>query len=395
MENNHISLVERVFIISKAYESISKQFIHWEDAFITIEDFDEYYKVFLQRAIHTDNKFDFGRLMLEFLAPLNNRHTIYWDESLLPYMDWDHMENMIPMGFYIENMNDSWIVTESMLKELQPGDCLESINDQPMNELISKLSKYLHELNDTYKTSRLNLLFPLLYQEESYKITYRNQLNQQMEVVTHPHKINHRQLETKGFWITKEKIAYIKIPSFSQSKYLDKALELVDKFFLSESIIIDLRGNTGGSTPTKLIKKLMNKPWRSWRWWSFDTKKDVENTRIQYIEPLENTYQGNLIFLVDRNTGSAAEDLIVPFKDNGVATIIGERTWGSTGQPYIYETNNKILLIGARRVSMPNGQNFEGIGIQPDICVNKLRKHIYENHDAALEKALAFIRLEK
>ncbi|MCK4430123.1 MAG: peptidase S41, partial [Candidatus Aminicenantes bacterium] len=78
-----------------------------------------------------------------------------------------------------------------------------------------------------------------------------------------------------------------------------------------------------------------------------------------------------------------------PFKDNGRAIIMGEPTFGSTGQPYIYEFGDGISIgIGTKRVYMPDGSKFEGIGIIPDIEVRLTREDIYESRDRVLEKAV-------
>jgi carboxyl-terminal processing protease len=97
---------------------------------------------------------------------------------------------------------------------------------------------------------------------------------------------------------------------------------------------------------------------------------------------------------VDRFSGSAAEDFILPFLENGRATIIGERTYGSTGQPLIrnFDDGNIVVMVGAIRSFLPNGDSFEGIGIVPNLEVTMRREDLYQQHDVALEKALEFLR---
>lgn len=100
--------------------------------------------------------------------------------------------------------------------------------------------------------------------------------------------------------------------------------------------------------------------------------------------------------LVDRFTGSAAEDFTMPFIDNGRATIIGERTFGSTGQPLIksFDDGNIMVMVGAIRSFFPNGDSFEGIGITPDVEVSNRREYLYQKRDIVLERALELARRE-
>ena len=47
---------------------------------------------------------------------------------------------------------------------------------------------------------------------------------------------------------------------------------------------------------------------------------------------------------------SASEDFVSPLKFSGRGTIVGEATFGSSGQPYIYDFGNGMTLrIGAKR----------------------------------------------
>ena len=69
---------------------------------------------------------------------------------------------------------------------------------------------------------------------------------------------------TSKLWIKEGEIAYIRIPSFENNEYEDKAIEFIYLFKEAKSIIIDLRDNEGGIIPYKLIRSLMDRPYRFW-----------------------------------------------------------------------------------------------------------------------------------
>lgn len=218
--------------------------------------------------------------------------------------------------------------------------------------------------------------------------------------------------DTTGRWIQCDETAYINIPSFNLPQFEEKALALLQEYQSANSIIIDVRGNGGGSTPSTLVQHLMNRPYR---WWTerarhpeylsrrhqqaeifFAPDYSYAEYRSNYIEPSNESipYGGRLIILVDRYSASAAEDFVMPFLDNGRATIVGERTCGSTGQPIFrnFDNNNINVMVGAIHSILPNGNLFEGVGIVPQIEVVMQREDFYRNRDVALEKALELLR---
>ena len=89
--------------------------------------------------------------------------------------------------------------------------------------------------------------------------------------------------------------------------------------------------------------------------------------------------------------GSAAEDFLMPFKDTGRGILVGETTWGSTGQPVYLNYQDLQVGIGAIRAYMPDGTPFEGVGIQPDIPISRSRDDLYLGRDPVLEKALQLL----
>ena len=70
-------------------------------------------------------------------------------------------------------------------------------------------------------------------------------------------------------------------------------------------------------------------------------------------------------------------------------TLIGEHTIGSTGQPYFTKFENGIAVaIGSKRAYFPDGSQFEGVGIMPDIEVIPSAAELQAGRDPVLDKAL-------
>ncbi len=160
---------------------------------------------------------------------------------------------------------------------------------------------------------------------------------------------------TEGRWLDPGKLAYVRVPSFFGPDFEKRAIELVRKYKNAAALIVDVRGNSGGSTPGELTKLLMNRPHR---WWTESTLASLPYFRLRAAngsweyqpfrrpellwrsstsEPAAEAFQGRLAPLVDGGCFSACEDFVMPFKDDGRAIVAGETTGASTGQPYFLD----------------------------------------------------------
>jgi carboxyl-terminal processing protease len=174
-------------------------------------------------------------------------------------------------------------------------------------------------------------------------------------------------------------------------------VELVRQFTSAPNLIVDVRGNGGGSTPGQLIGALMNQPWRTWQATTpqlialFDAQglAPIQASRSSRVQPpSRDAFQGRLFLLVDRFCGSACEDFVMPFKDTSRAVVVGETTQGSSGNPYRTDLGFGMrIAIGAVRYRFPDGAPFEGVGIAPDVMVERRIADIVAARDAVLERA--------
>jgi carboxyl-terminal processing protease len=146
--------------------------------------------------------------------------------------------------------------------------------------------------------------------------------------------------------------------------------------------VIDVRGNGGGATPFRLMTALMNRTRRPWQ------QSPARDLPPQ--SPADDAYGGRVFVLVDRFCGSACEDFVMPFKDTARGVIVGETTQGSSGNPFRADLGNGMrVAIGAVRYRFPDGTPFEGVGIDPDVPIERRLSDIAAARDAVLERARA------
>jgi carboxyl-terminal processing protease len=116
----------------------------------------------------------------------------------------------------------------------------------------------------------------------------------------------------------------------------------------------------------------------------------------EVVKPEKTVFRGKLLLLADGRCASACEDFLVPFKDNGRGVLLGERTEGSSGQPYTANLGDDVTIgIGTKREYFPGGGQFEGVGIAPDIEVKLRADDLRAGRDPVLARALELARAGK
>ena len=106
--------------------------------------------------------------------------------------------------------------------------------------------------------------------------------------------------------------------------------------------------------------------------------------------------------LVNESTASAAELFTSALQDYGLATIIGTTTYGKgTMQTIVSLPDGSGLSLSYRMYNPPYSDNYEGIGISPDIELPMdaalLEKNFYkitDDEDNQLQTAIAIVRGE-
>ena len=73
-------------------------------------------------------------------------------------------------------------------------------------------------------------------------------------------------------------------------------------------------------------------------------------------------------------------------------SVIGDRTFGSTGQPLTLDLpGGGTARICTKRDEYPDGRQFVGYGIEPDIYVETTIDDFLKEYDATLKKGLDLI----
>ncbi len=182
-----------------------------------------------------------------------------------------------------------------------------------------------------------------------------------------------RAKENTGFfkleWI-ENSISYLDIRrfnSFDQAK--DMAIAAIKFLANANAIIIDVRENGGGSGDY-LSSYFLQYPTQLTGWYSREDDWLTEFWTIKAIgtEPLLDT---PVFILTSDRTFSAAESFAYDMKVRKRATIIGDSTKGGAHSVDLYKIDDQfeIYISTERAINPLTGENWEGVGVIPDILV--------------------------
>ncbi len=189
-------------------------------------------------------------------------------------------------------------------------------------------------------------------------------------------------------------IFVIKFYSFSENS-AELFRQALQKFVESKShkLILDLRGNPGGYLDAAINIGS----------WFIDEGKtivieDFGDKQKQQIyrshgPRLFDSKSLDFIVLVDQGSASASEILSGALKENGIATLVGERTFGKGSVQELVDINDETSLkVTIAKWLTPNGLSISEKGLDPDVVVPVTLKDIDAKRDPQMDKAVELLK---
>ncbi len=182
-------------------------------------------------------------------------------------------------------------------------------------------------------------------------------------------------------------IGYIQINQF-WTDTADLTREAAEAFKAAgvEGVVLDLRGNPGGSLDAAVDVASV---WLPNGKTVLQEKRDgkVVETFTATGSPLLKDVPTRV--LIDEGSASASEIVAGALKDNGAATLVGVKSYGKGSvQQIINLKNGGQLKVTIARWYRPNGENIDQKGITPDVLVERTEEQYANGVDPQLEAAL-------
>jgi C-terminal processing protease CtpA/Prc len=202
-----------------------------------------------------------------------------------------------------------------------------------------------------------------------------------------------------------EGIVYVNLPDFESREVVENFQKIFPQLQKAKGLILDIRHNRGGNSGNgdAIISMLTDKPihgspWKTpeniaaFRAWGRKERwHEVVGDPVQPSR--KDPFLGPIIVLTGPETGSAAEDFVVLLHASQRATVVGERTCGSTGQPLMIDLPGGVKArVCTKHNTYPDGREFVGVGVFPDMEVHPTAVDIATDRDVVLEKGLALLK---
>ena len=378
-------------------------------------DWDAEYRSMIPRVMASQDTYEYYRLLQEFVAKLQDGHAnVYFPNvrefnrgrSNVPAFNYKWIEERLILDYVVGEEFEAAGITR--------GDEIIAVNGQPIQEYADTEHRpYVSGSNKAHIDSVVYSWRLLKGPEGPLELTVKTQAGDTVTVQsrrpdwdTWEALTEDREPYPPSFrWkMLPDNIAYVELNSFGSSEASQGFADNFEEISKADGIIFDVRKNGGGSSSYgyDVLSRLTQEPFAvsSWKTMTYrpafrawghptDSYESTDNSRLPNLEQY---YAGPVAVLSGTGTFSAAEDFLVAFHVMDRGLIIGQASGGSTGQPLGFSLpGGGTARITSKRDTYPDGSDFVGDGVQPDILAPPTVKAFIARRDLALEAARQYM----
>lgn len=428
---SNISDADKLYGLSKFWEETSYNFAYFDHTHI---NWDSTYRAYIPKILATKNTWEYYLVMAKFCALLKDGHTDVGFPGQL------FNENGTRRWIYIENFNKHFFVTDMPVQfkdQIPLGSELISVDGIPAKEYAEKeIIPYISTSTDHILwNTAANRMFSGTDSTQIWHLTLRTPKD---KIISYNYQFHtfypkwERRNVNKPYQIIEFRkigeIGYVNLNTFGDTSLISKFKAILPQLYTCKGIILDIRENGGGDSGigAEILKYFTDKrlvgstyrtrdnvaAYKAWGYYamqdttSFEKRSDWDKKNIlsakgdYWLKGDTMTFDNDvhvkkltcpLIVLTGNNTGSAAEDFLIIL--DGLkprATTMGQRTYGSTGQPMPISLPGLSLegRICTKRDTYPDGRDFVGIGVIPDIEIPRTVNDVINGTDNVLDAAV-------
>lgn len=404
----NISDDEKVAGLSKFWSEVKYNFAYFDH--IPEVDWDKLYLEYLPKVRATKSTVEYLMVLKSFCAQLHDGHTDVYprDKELVNLTSYSPPIATVLIGgkvFVQEVFFDSLEKTG-----ISPGLEIVKIDGIDVNEYANQFVRPYQSGSSIQNVNVQTYTYHLLRgsKDNAVKIEFRDRKGKVFE--REISRSGYRNIKPRSafkFQILPGNIAYVQLNEFESNKALDGFKVVFDSISKTTALIIDIRKNGGGNSRYgfEILGFLTNKTFFTGsytsRIYSPVRRARGESVIFEKVEDIENGlepngkrfYQKPVVVLTGGRTFSAAEDFAVAFDAMKRGLIIGEATGGSTGQPLGFSLPGGIeARVCTKRDAYPDGTEWNGKGIQPNIVAKPTVKDFQSGIDTVLNAALSFLK---
>lgn len=408
---NKLSNNEKIFGLSLLWKEASYNFAFFHQ--VPNLNWDSCYMSSIPKVLETSNDWDYYLELQKFMSILQDGHTRIFTPVQLRNKYFGTTNKQLITKLIEDKIIITRVLDNSLRnKGLKQGMEIVSINKMnPFAYAEKYVAPYVYASTHQDRQLQIFNLFLLSGSTaEPISIEIKNFDGKLLtyEINREPWIMEEEMLSGNPleFKIIPNNIGYLKINNFVASDNIRTNFDSIyENILLTDGLIIDVRENMGGATDISLyiLKHFTVKPFKTGKWRS---PKNIAAHRswgsnIEWfesdeyeVEPFDNKiiYTKPIVLLADESTFSCAEDFCVGFLTINRGKMVGAKTAGSSGNPLVFKLpGDGVALVCSKQDFFPDGREFVGFGIIPDIEVKLTIKDIIQNNDPVLEVAVKAI----
>lgn len=446
--NKDLAPEKKIYILSDIWKNVSENFAFFDN--VPMLNWDSLYQAYLPKVLMTSSKFEFYRLLEQFVASLRDGHTL-----LL------HFNDLFPHYGRFSFNNNLRLYPEAVNKRV----FITRVGNQQMTNIIP-LGTEIIEVNGLKVMDYLNrFVFPYIAASTEQQLwvygvpeMFRGVLDTEVKnewdvkfkkpdgtinsmrltLTKEPGDLNGKSypvfqtvqpLESR--WLPGG-IYYLALNTFTRDTVLTLFKAVLPEIQKAKAVVIDLRRNDGGNSNlgaeilgyftnmdtligSRWQTRISNAYYKS-NGYILRHAKNLDEEDKEYLKyyrneswmeggqmkfrnnsPVSERLHMPLVVLTSHFTVSAGEDFLIMLEGlKGRAVRIGQVTAGSSGQRIGFRiSTGGSYFICTKKDTYPDGRKFVGVGIAPDIEVNPEINDIIMGRDVILETALDFLGKKK
>ena len=393
---------EKAAGLSKVWSEIKYGFAYFDR--VPTLDWDSLFVAYLSDVKSSRSTQDYYRILQQMCSQLHDGHTRI------------EVPNELFREMYAHPAIQTRLVENKVLIVKVFNDSLEQIGIHPGLEILSvdsiPVQQYARRFVEPYNSSSTNQ-GQLTNTYEYYLLCGPKNKPVELELTDNDGTTFRRILSRNyyrfqnytdiiDFRLLDGNIAYVALNTFADRSIVAKFDSLFPMIERSNALILDVRENSGGNSDIayEILGYLVEKPFKivqgkSRNYNSFSramrkVQQWSENPSVELPANGSKLYSKPVAVLISSRTASSTEDFCVVLSHLKRGILLGEPTGGSTGQPLFYGLpGGGTGVVCTIRTFSPDGKEFVGIGIEPDITAYQTLSDVKSGNDAVLRAALS------
>lgn len=372
---------------------------NYYDASVRGMDLDARFKMAEERIKVAESNGQILGIIAQILVELNDSHTY-----LLP----PQRASSVEYGWQAQAIGDKCFVisvkpkSDAEAKGLKPGDEIIAVDGRTPTRQNMWLFKYLYYTLRPQGGMQVAVRKPD-GKEQQLTVLAKVREGKRMLDMTNPDEIwnliREGQTEdrlTAHRYYTPEDMMIWKMPQFDMA---DTDVDtMADKFRKRKALILDLRGNGGGLV--KNLERLVG--------YFFDKDLKIADLKgRREMKPMvaktrgDKVFKGDLVVLIDSESGSASELFARLIQLEKRGKVIGDKSAGAVMQSRHFSHQMGVDIIVPYAVSitdadviMSDGKSLEHVGVLPDEVIIPTAEDMAAQRDPVLARAAELVGLK-